>query len=248
MSRPKKQTVDFFPHYCKHGKTIYILEQKYQQKGYCFWFKLLEELGSHNGHTLDFNDKSYCIFFSAKTMISDTEMFDIMNLLAELGAIDQKLWEKRIVWCQNFVDNLNAVYAKRVVSAPEKPISDAEIVVSGVGNPQSKVKESKVKESKVNKELINTAPSNDGGVKEVMDIFYKINPTLNWGNKTIRKACQDLIKKLGLEGAKKLAQYAISVQGEKYAPTITTPYQLWNKLADLKVYHDRQNNNKIQSL
>jgi hypothetical protein len=112
---------------------------------------------------------------------------------------------------------------------------------------ESKVKESKVKESKVNKELINSALSNDG-VKEIMDIFYKINPTLNWGNKTIRKACESLIKKYGLEGAKKIAQYAISIQGEKYAPTVTSPYQLWNKLAELKIYHDRQNNNKIQSL
>jgi len=144
MSRPQKQTVDFFPHYCNHGKTIFILEQKYQLRGYCLWFKLLEELGSHNGHYLDFNDESYVLFFSAKTMVSVTEIQEIMGLLSGLNAIDKKLWENKIVWSQNFVDNLSQVYDKRVVSAPQKPVSDTEIGVSVNGNPQSKVKESKV--------------------------------------------------------------------------------------------------------
>jgi len=98
------------------------------------------------------------------------------------------------------------------------------------------------------KDRLIIASSKNDGIKKIMDIFYKINPTLNWSNKTTRKSCDDLIKKYGLEETKKLAEYAISIQGEKYAPVITTPYQLWNKLSQLKIYYDKNIKNKIQSL
>ena len=49
MTRPKKQTVDYFPHSCNHKKTIYILEERYGNNGYSFWFKLLEMLGNTEG-------------------------------------------------------------------------------------------------------------------------------------------------------------------------------------------------------
>ena len=45
MTRPRKQTVDWFPHYCRHGKTMAILEEKYGNNGFAFSFKLLEILG-----------------------------------------------------------------------------------------------------------------------------------------------------------------------------------------------------------
>lgn len=82
------------------------------------------------------------------------------------------------------------------------------------------------------------------GVEDVMNIFYQINPTLNWGNKTIRKAAADLIKKFGLEEVKAMAEAAISIQGQPYAPTITNPWELNNKLAKVKGYFDRQKNSK----
>ena len=46
MARPKKQTVDYFPHIIKQGKTMTILENRFGNDGYAFWFKLLEILGS----------------------------------------------------------------------------------------------------------------------------------------------------------------------------------------------------------
>jgi hypothetical protein len=49
MARPTKQTVDYFPHDCHHGQTIYILEKRFGNDGYAFWFNLLELLGSSEG-------------------------------------------------------------------------------------------------------------------------------------------------------------------------------------------------------
>lgn len=83
-------------------------------------------------------------------------------------------------------------------------------------------------------------------IKKVMDIFYQVNPTLSWNNKTTLKACADLIKKFGLENTIKMAEQIVAVQGKQYAPTATTPYQMKEKLAQFKIYFDRQKNNKPQ--
>ncbi len=65
MARPKKQVVDYFPHVCSQGKTMFILEQKYGNNGYAFWFKLLELLGDAPGHFLDINDGGTWEFIQA---------------------------------------------------------------------------------------------------------------------------------------------------------------------------------------
>lgn len=78
---------------------------------------------------------------------------------------------------------------------------------------------------------------------EIFDLFKGINPTINYGHRTNRKACSDLIGQFGLEKTISTAKYAISVQGQQYAPTITTPYQLKNKMGDLKVYYNKQTKN-----
>lgn len=243
MGRPAKQTVDYFPHMCNHGKTIYILEKKYEARGYSFWFKLLEELGKKEGHALDLSDESELEFLGAKTWFSATEIVEVLNLLSRLGAIDTELWEnKRVVWVQKFVDNLFAVYEKRVVSAPEKPVSDTETQVSDITNPHSRVEYSRVDKSIVN----NTSEqsSHDNDVNKVFDIFYNtINPAINYGNKTSRKATQWMIDKWGIDAVVAMAEYACSIHGKEYAPTVTTPYQLKEKLSSIKAYKEKQENN-----
>lgn len=93
-----------------------------------------------------------------------------------------------------------------------------------------------------------TYVSPDGdGFKDLMEIFYKINPSLNYGNKTTRSAAEWLISKLGARKALKIAEYAVSLLGIKYAPQITTPYELKEKLTKLLAYHE-QNKPKISTL
>ena len=71
-------------------------------------------------------------------------------------------------------------------------------------------------------------------VQELLAYFYKnINPNINFGNKTERQAADWLISKYGYDKVLAATQYAASVQTDKYAPTITTPYQLKEKMAAL---------------
>jgi len=123
MARPHKQTVDYFPHYCVHKNTMFIIEQRYGNDGYAFWFKLLEQLGSTEGHYLDMNDELAWEFLQAKTRLCDVSICSLLDTLSKLKAIDPELWSKRVIWCQNFVDNVAVVYKNRKVTTPSKPVN-----------------------------------------------------------------------------------------------------------------------------
>lgn len=153
MARPKKQTVDYFPHQCNHGKTIFILEQKYGNDGYAFWFKLLEMLGNSKGHYIQLENVADWEFLQAKTHLDKDKCCEILNLLANLEAIDKKLWdEHRVVWSDNFVKNISDVYKNRRVEIPTKPNfyskKPQQSDISTDENPQTKLNETKLNETK----------------------------------------------------------------------------------------------------
>ena len=95
---------------------------------------------------------------------------------------------------------------------------------------------------RLDKTRLDKKQSNDCDINPLMDIFKKINPTINFGNKTQRNCLQDLIDQFGYEKTSKTIEYAVSIQGQKFAPTITTPYQLKNKLGDLMVFYKKETN------
>lgn len=165
MARPKKQTVDYFPHFCKCGRTIFILENRFGNDGYAFWFKLLEIIGESDGHFYDCSNASNWAFLLAKTHTDEERANDIVNVLIDLGKIDAELWAaRRIIWIENFIRNLSEVYRTRHTDIPQKPCflednSQKTQVFSEktqseeefqTGKPD-KVKESKVKERKEKK-------------------------------------------------------------------------------------------------
>ena len=154
MARPRKQTVDYFPHSCIHRKTIFVIEQRYGNNGYAFWFKLLELLGQSDGHYIDFNDEATWEFLQAKTQQNNGFCAEILDLLAKLGAIDAELWQYKIVWSQNFVNGIADVYRNRRVDIPSrpsfyihKPVGD-EVSTSNLHPEIHKLKETKLKETK----------------------------------------------------------------------------------------------------
>jgi len=123
MARPKRTTVDYYPHYVKCGRTIYILEARFGNDGYAFWFKVLEVLGESEGHFYDCSVSSNWEYLLAKTRVNAQTATEIIGVLINLGKIDKELWEKnRVIWIENFVNNLTEVYRTRRTELPQKPV------------------------------------------------------------------------------------------------------------------------------
>lgn len=151
MTRPRKATVDYFPHDVVHGKTLYILESQFGNDGYASWFKILERLGASDGHYIDLRDKAAMLHLSAYCRVSAETLTEILNLLSELEAIDRDLWRGNVVFSWGLVHRVTDAYRKRINNLPtkdsitkslnivypaENTVSGADTDVSGVGNPQ----------------------------------------------------------------------------------------------------------------
>ena len=164
MARPAKTKVDYFPHMTHSGKTIAILEARWGNDGYAFWFKLLELLGDSNDFSFNCNHSADWEYLLSKTRVTEPVAEAILDKLAEIEAIDADCWAQKIVWSDNLVRNLESVFVKRKQDVPQKPEfleqKPAANVESGNfcdGNPGQpdiilteidKLKESKSEESK----------------------------------------------------------------------------------------------------
>lgn len=194
MTRPRKQTVDYFPHTCNHGQTMFIIEQRYGNDGYAFWFKLLELLGNTEGHSLDCNKPATWNYLAAKTLVTKEKAEEILNLLSELEAIDLELWNGKIIWSDNFLKGLAFAYRNRGVSIPDKPvIYTKESGICGVStpdNPQMKWNESKGKKSLV-------SPTRGNGVDEEFEIWWKAFPSRRKAGKPAAIAKYRYLRKTG---------------------------------------------------
>jgi len=152
---------------------MFILEQKYGNNGYAFWFKLLELLGSTDGHYLDYRQESNWEFLQAITHLDSQTCQDILDLLAKLDAIDPELWETKVVWSDNFISNIADAYKNRKAPIPTKPSfyeqkSSLDIVSTSRNTSSNTVStpdntHTILKETKVNK----TIP-NDSKPKEII--------------------------------------------------------------------------------
>lgn len=121
MARPAKTKVDYFPHMTHSGKTIAILEARWGNDGYAFWFKLLELLGDSNDFSFNCNHSADWEYLLSKTRVTEPVAQAILDKLAEIEAIDADCWAQKIVWSDNFVRNLESVFVKRKQDVPQKP-------------------------------------------------------------------------------------------------------------------------------
>ena len=152
MTRPQRDTVAYFPHDANASErdTLTILQGQFGNDGYAFWFKLLERLCSTEGHYIDCNDNRKVKLLAARSSVTSPKALQILDMLADLKAIDPALWLGKIVWCQHLVENVADVYKNRRRDVPQKPITtgsnaittERNSITTG-SNPQSKVNNSK---------------------------------------------------------------------------------------------------------
>lgn len=88
---------------------------------------------------------------------------------------------------------------------------------------------------------VSVEPDTNKQIAEIIDLFKKsLNPTINFGHKTHRRSAEEVIKQFGFEKAKQITEFAIKVQGQRFAPTITTPTELKNNIGKLQVFAKRE--------
>jgi len=97
-------------------------------------------------------------------------------------------------------------------------------------------------------ELISEKKKRDKKKKEdnvdVMTILKKwnsFNASIGYGNKIQRQAVEAMLKAYPVEQCLDIIDTAISVQGKKFAPSITNPYELRMKLIKLQQYLENNN-------
>lgn len=233
MARPKKQTVDYFPHIAANGKTMFILESQFGNDGYAFWFKLLEMLATTDGHIINCRNSSDWQFLLAKTRTDEVTASKILALLSDLDAIDKELWSCKVIWCQNFVNNIADVYKNRKTGSPKKPEKNSfyeqkpeQGVVSTSSNsnssefsaqptnenPQSKVKETKVNNSNKSDDVV--VPSGPSAHDFYQQNFGVENPTIS---QNIEFWIDDLSEELVIESMRRAA---LDQKNYKYAEGI----------------------------
>jgi len=181
MGRHTKATVDYFPHYVHHGKTLHIIQNLYGNDGYAFFYKLLETLGDAEGHYYDCRDETSKEFLAAQTHVEWITGAEILNKLCSMRIIDPELWKIEVIWMDSFVDSVKDAYRKRAISVPVKPqvsvFLPPEMQDNGISTAGST--QSKVKKSKEEKDMPESGLS-------LFDSFYQKYP--------VKKAKQEAIK------------------------------------------------------
>lgn len=165
MARPRKQEVDYFPHYCDHGKVLFILENHFRNDGYAVFYKIQELLAKTEGHCYDCSTVENWEYLLSKMSVEEETVMAIIEKLISMKILDPDLWKEKRIWMQTFVDSIADAYARRKVIIPARPeLLHTETPLSGINannnpdqlpptvvyddiNPQSKV--NKIKEKKI---------------------------------------------------------------------------------------------------
>ena len=122
MARKAKLNVDYFPHDvdASNGKTIHHLEKRFGNDGYAVWFKILEKLGSYERHYIDCRNQVEFAFLADYCNVDEAKLDGILQVIADINAIDAALWSSRIIFCENFVARITDAYRRRLNSLPSR--------------------------------------------------------------------------------------------------------------------------------
>jgi DNA-binding Lrp family transcriptional regulator len=172
-------------------------------------------------------------WLAEKMGITDRQIRNILKKLEKRGLVEKK--EKK--WKLNTY----LISGKDFLSSAEKISSDS----------QEKISSDKrvIHSIDIHKENIyNIATQSVAGkeINELISLFREVNPTYErlFSNKTQRQALERLVKKFGKEKVANMIKTLPKILGKPYAPRITTPFQLEQKLADLLAYLKQEQNKK----
>lgn len=126
MGRPGRFKVNSFAHKTKNGnrdlqqKALFVLENRFGNDGYAFFYKLKEILGGTEKHFLDCDSLMDWEFILAETRVKDEIAKQMLDLLVTLEIVDEDLWQNGIIFSKSFIDDFALDYERRNVNKPTK--------------------------------------------------------------------------------------------------------------------------------
>jgi len=176
---------------------------------------------------------------------------------------------KRLNKCWNFMESLDIIssnngetFNKQLLNYSEKYLIKKEKNRKRIANWREKqdnvtcnksvrntyVTPSNITKDKISKDNIITSETSSQ-VQEIFNLFYNsINKNINFGNKTQRKAVEDMIRLQGFDRVKKVTTLVVQAYGSQYCPVITTPLQLKDKWSAFGVWIKGQQSNQIEDI
>jgi len=99
---------------------------------------------------------------------------------------------------------------------------------------------------KTNNKILATQSVAGKEINDLIDLFKGVNPSWErlFANKTQRAAIERLLQKMPREELENLIKYLPYTNSQKYAPIVTTPAQLEEKLGALIFFIKKQENDK----
>ena len=168
MARSESHTVPYFPFYVKDGRTLFLLESKYQCKGTGFFTNVMRVLSNTPDHHVCLENELDRRMFFAGVKCDEESALDMITMMVITGKLDRELWDKKqVVFSEDFRLSIEDAYRKRSnkiitkseiyafygLSSGNTPEQSAGNPDNSAGNPlnsgsypQSKVEKSKVKE------------------------------------------------------------------------------------------------------
>ena len=133
MARPERKDADYFPFYAKDGRTLHILEGKYECKGTGFFTNVMRFLTLEDNHHFCIADESDLLYFFSKCKCDKESGMDMLNIMSKTGKIHSALWVSyKVIASQDLFNSLKDAYRNR----NNDIITIDEIWVSYNGKPQ----------------------------------------------------------------------------------------------------------------
>ena len=214
MPRPRKQTVDWFPHYVSAGKTKFVLRSRFGMAGLGAWWSMLELLCRTPGHAYSCIKSLEWQFLVAEMGLSEVETEDFMKCLVDLEAIDADLWSQKTIWCQHLVDEIGDAYKNRSSELPVKPgdnaVSTGRNSIKPPDNPQTTRDDNRRQDTTLQKTTEDESSLSSIDQKEVLEIANKENIPIPKGELT--KVCE----KYSSEWVKEAINEAVSANKREW--------------------------------
>ncbi len=124
-----------------------------------------------------------------------------------------------------------------------EPKSQKGTVAKGHGAEKGRISKKDIDSKKENTGGLVESPIKVGdGVNEIIELFAPVNPSWRrlFANRTQRGAVARMVEAHGPEKVRQAVDLACKVAGRKYAPTITTPVQLEERLGSLIAFARKQ--------